>query len=217
MEQMSDMEPPMNRWLLRAREIQALTQAGLVSTQDDYDRERYRQLDALAAQVLAQHGSLDPSDSGARLAPRVSLATPKLGVRGAIFRDDRMLLVRERADHHRWTLPGGWVDVNETPASAVAREVREEAGLHVRAYKLAAVWDRARHPHGATETFHVWRLFFLCEITGGELRCGPETSEAGFFAEHELPQDLSTRRVLLPQLRRMFTHLRQPALPTDLD
>jgi ADP-ribose pyrophosphatase YjhB (NUDIX family) len=107
--------------------------------------------------------------------------------------------------------------VNESPAEAVAREVREEAGLEVRAYKLATVWDRARHPHGVVQPFHVWRLFFLCEIIGGEPKPGPETSEVAFFAEHELPTDLSIRRVLSPQLKRMFDHRRQPDLPTEFD
>jgi hypothetical protein len=67
------------------------------------------------------------------------------------------------------------------------------------ASKLAAVWDRARHPRGVVQPFQVWRLFFRCEIIGGEPQCGPKTSEVAFFAEHELPCDLSTRRVLLPQ------------------
>ena len=42
------------------------------------------------------------------------------------------------------------------------------------------------------------------EITGGEARSGPDTREAGFFAEEELPAELSTRRVLLSQLNHMF-------------
>jgi len=138
-------------------------------------------------------------------------------VRGAVLRYDRLLLLREVEDEHRWTLPGGWADVNESPAEAVAREVREEAGIEVRPYKLAAVWDRARHSHGAPQPFTVWRLFFLCEITGGEPRTGPETSEVAFFAEHELPSELSTRRVLHAHLRRMFEHMRQPGLPTEFD
>ena len=95
--------------------------------------------------------------------------------------------------------------------------MHEEAGLEVRAFKLGAVLDRSRHPHGPVYPFHVWRLFFLCEITGGEIRTGPETSEVAFFAEHELSAELSTRRVLLPQLKRMFEHARQPDLPTEFD
>ncbi len=144
-------------------------------------------------------------------------ATPKLGVRGAVFRDARILLVRETADQHRWTLPengrcrrsprrggcpgvhrGGWDRGSRLTSSPLCR-------------------DRARHPHGVVEPFHVWRLFFLCEYIGGDLQTGPETSEVALFAEHELPTELSTRRVLLPQLQRMFEHMRRPELPTEFD
>jgi ADP-ribose pyrophosphatase YjhB (NUDIX family) len=204
-------------WLLWAREMQALAQTGLAFSHDQYDRERYQQLRALAARIMAEHSEMAIPDIEAMFTQQSGYATPKVGVRGAVFHDDRILLVRETADEHRWSLPGGWADVNESPAEAVAREVREEAGLHVRPFKLAAVWDRARHPHGVAQPFHIWRLFFLCEITGGELQTGPETSELAFFAEHELPADLSTRRVLLPQLKRMFEHMRRPDLPTDFD
>jgi ADP-ribose pyrophosphatase YjhB (NUDIX family) len=209
--------PSKPNWLLWARELQALAQTGLAFARDEHDCERYQRLRTLAAQIMAQHTGLEVRDIEVMFTQQCGYATPKLGVRGALFREDRVLLIRETADEHRWTLPGGWADVNESPAEAVAREVREESGLEVRAYKLAAVWDRARHPHGVIEPFHVWRLFFICEITGGEMRIGPETSEVAFFAENELPAELSTRRVLRPQLRRMFEHKRQPDLPTELD
>jgi ADP-ribose pyrophosphatase YjhB (NUDIX family) len=204
-------------WLVWAREIQALAQTGLAFTRDQYDRDRYQQLQALAARIMAEHSGLDVRDLERLFGQQTGYATPKCGVRGAVFRDDKILLVRETADEHRWSLPGGWADVNEAPAESVAREVREEAGLEVRAYKLAAVWDRTRHPHTRSHPFQVWRLFFLCEITGGELQTGPETSEVAFFAEHELPADLSTSRILLPQIRRMFEHRREPSLATDFD
>ena len=209
--------PTEPRWLLWAREMQALAQTGLAFTHDQYDRERYLRLRALAAQIMAEHTGTAMPDIEMMFTLQSGYATPKLGVRGAVFRDDRILLVRETADEHRWTLPGGWADVNESPAEAVAREVREEAGLAVRPYKLAAVWDRARHPHDVVYPFHVWRLFFLCEIIGGEVQTGPETSEVAFFAEHALPGELSTRRVLLPQIQRMFDHMRRPELPTEFD
>jgi len=80
---------------------------------------------------------------------------------------------------------------------------------------VAAVWDRAWHPHRVVQPSHVWRPFFLCAITGGERRTKPETSEVAFFGEHELPAELSIRRGLLPQIQRMFDHLRRPELPTD--
>jgi ADP-ribose pyrophosphatase YjhB (NUDIX family) len=205
------------RWLLWAREMQALAQTGLALTRDPYDRERYQRLRGLAARIMTEHRGQDVQPIEALFAGDIGYATPKLDVRGAVFRDSRLLLVRETADGDRWTLPGGWADVNESPFESVVKEVREESGFDVRVAKLAAVWDRARHPHVPSYTFHIWKLFFVCEIIGGEARGGLETSAVEFFAEDELPGGLSISRVLLPQLRRMFEHMRRPELPTDFD
>jgi hypothetical protein len=81
----------------------------------------------------------------------------------------------------------------------------------------AAVWGPDTASAWGDAAFHVWRLFFLCEITGGEPEAGPETSEVARFGEHELPSELSTRWALLAQIRRMSEHLRQPDLPTDFN
>ena len=209
--------PSEPRWLLWVRELQALAQTGLAFTRDQYDRERYHRLRAVAAQIMAQHTGLAARDIDMMFTQQTGYATPKVDVRGAVFRDGQILLVRETADGNRWTLPGGWADVNESPAEAVVKEVREEAGLEVRASKLSAVWDRSRHAHKPIYPFHIWKLFFLCEVIGGEAKNGPETNEVAFFAEHDLPIDLSTSRVLPLQLKRMFEHMRQPNLPTDFD
>ena len=204
-------------WLVWAREMQALAQTGLAFTRDPYDRARYEQLRGLAARIMSEYTGADARRIERLFIEEAGYATPKLDVRGAVFRKGRLLLVREAADADRWTLPGGWADVNESPAESVVKEVREESGFDVRVVKLAAVWDRARHPHTPPYAFHIWKLFFVCEITGGAARAGPETSGVAFFAEDELPYDLSVSRVLLPQLRRMFEHIRRPDLPTEFD
>ena len=204
-------------WPLWAREMQALARTGLAFTRDPYDRERYQRLRGLAARIMTEHTGQDAQRTQAIVGGGTRYTTPKLDVRGAVFRDGRLLLVRETADGDRWTLPGGWADVNESPTEFVVKEVREESGFDVRVAKLAAVWDRARHPHVPPYPFHIWKLFFVCEITGGEARGGLETSAVEFFAEDELPRDLSISRVLLPQLQRMFEHMRRPELPTDFD
>ena len=205
------------RWLVWAREVQAIAQIGLTFSRDPYDRERYERLRAIAAEIVAEHVGLDAGHLESLFAAETGYATPKVDVRGAVFRDGRILLVREAADGGRWTLPGGWADVNESPAECVVREVREESGFDVRVGKLAAVWDRARHAHLPHYVFHIWKLFFVCEIVGGEARTGTETSEVAFFAEQDVPGDLSVSRVLDWQLHRMFEHAREPALPTEFD
>jgi ADP-ribose pyrophosphatase YjhB (NUDIX family) len=125
-------------------------------------------------------------------------------------------MVRELADGGRWTLPGGWADVNLTPAENVVKEVREESGFDVRVRKLAAVWDRTRQGH-ANAVFSCCKLFYICDIVGGMAATGPETSEVGWFPEGEFPDDLSLGRVLPHQLRRMFVHSREPLLSTEFD
>jgi len=203
-------------WLTWAREMQAIAQTGLEFTTNPYDRERYQALRALAARAMAAHGGGDPVLIEALFAGEQGYATPKIDVRGAAFRDGRILLVRERADEGRWTLPGGWADVNLTGAENVAKEVIEESGFIVHVTKLAAVWDRSRHGH-TPKPFYAYKLFFICDITGGAPATSLETSEVGFFGSDEIPEDLSHDRVRPAQIRRMFEHFRHPGLPTDFD
>jgi ADP-ribose pyrophosphatase YjhB (NUDIX family) len=207
------MEP---KWLVWAREIQATAQTGLAFTNDVYDRQRYERLRQLAAEIMAESSGADSETVEALFAEQSGYATPKVDVRGAVFQDGRVLLVQERADPGRWALPGGWADVNRSPSECVIAEVREEAGLEVRAIKLAAVYDRARHPHVPPKPFHTYKMFFICEIVGGEPSPGLETADVAFFDVDELPP-LSAGRVLAPQIRRMLDHARSPGLPTDFD
>lgn len=202
-------------WLVWARALQAVAQTGLHYTKDRFDAERYEQVRAIAAAMMAA-GSGEPAPRIADLFQlETGYATPKVAVRGAAFRDDRILLVRETTDD-RWSLPGGWVDVNQAPAEAIEREIREESGFIARPLKLAAVWDRRLHGHTPARIHSVHMLYFICELTGGAARPSNETSAVDFFAEDALPE-LSTARVTAAQIRRMFEHRRRPELPTDFD
>jgi ADP-ribose pyrophosphatase YjhB (NUDIX family) len=145
----------------------------------------------------------------------VGYATPKVDVRGVVFQDGQILLVKERAEG-LWSLPGGWADVNESPAEAVVREVSEESGYHTRAERVLAIWDRAKHRHIPPHPYSTYKIFILCELIGGEAAASQETEEAGFFPENGLP-DLSMSRVTAGQIARLFEHHRRPDMPTDFD
>ncbi len=204
-------------WLVWARELAALAQSGLAFSPNHYDRERYETLRDLAARIMAAHTATDAARIEALFAAEQGYATPKIDVRGAAFdTQGRILMVREVADSGRWTLPGGWADVNLSPAENVGKEMHEESGFTVRVDKLAAVWDRSRQGN-FPGVFSCAKFFFLCTITGGAARTSSETSEVGFFAEDSLPADLSTARVLPRQVRRMFAHRREPGLPTEFE
>jgi ADP-ribose pyrophosphatase YjhB (NUDIX family) len=143
--------------------------------------------------------------------------TPKVDVRGVVFRDGRILLVREVADG-RWTLPGGWADVGESAAEAVVREVQEESGYATRADRLIGVYNLDRLRDGRPLRPNVYKLFIRCELERERASpiVGAETNEAAFFAEDDLPE-LSVPRVSRDQLERVFAHERDPRLPPDVD
>ena len=195
------MEPA---WLVWARELQAIAQIGLTFTTGTYDRERYTAIRSLAARIMVTHSDANFVRVEGLFAEHAGYATPKVDVRGAVIEDGRILLAREIEDAGRWTMPGGWADVNQSPSESVIREMREESGLEVRVRKLAAVYDRARQGHTPPHPFHVYKLFFICDVVGGAPKAGLETSEVAFFGENEIPEDLSVARVLPHQIARMF-------------
>jgi ADP-ribose pyrophosphatase YjhB (NUDIX family) len=141
-------------------------------------------------------------------------ATAKVDVRGAVVRDQRLLLVRERSDG-RWSMPGGWADVGEVPSEMVAREVREESGFDVVAERVVGVYD-ANRDGDPLEFYHAYKIVFLCRIVGGEARASDETSEVGFFELDALP-DLSTARTNERHVADLRIHLADPTTPAMFD
>lgn len=202
-------------WLTIARELQAIAQTGLTFTQDRFDRLRYERLRELAAQILANGSNGNSEQVLELLRGETGYATPKIDVRGAAFVDGRVLLVRELSDG-LWTLPGGWADVNQSAAECVTREIFEESGFEARALKLAAVHDYRKAGHPQRALHYVYKMYFICEITGGLATPSNETSEVAFFARDALPP-LSLGRTLPAQIERMFEHAARPELPTDFD
>jgi len=197
----------MEPWIDWVRRLQAVSETGLAYATDPYDVKRYEEVARLAAEVAGQGSGLDTHGLGH--------PTPKVDVRGALVRDEKVLLVREVADGG-WTLPGGWADIGEPPSASAEREFLEEAGIPVRATKLIAVHDRDRHnfpPHA----HHIFKLFFLCEETG-EAHGEPdhEVDAVGWFGLADLPP-LSTGRTTREQVELALAHAARPDLPTDFD
>lgn len=204
-----------DRSLAIARRLHALARTGLHFCREQYDRERYEEIEALAVELLAGDDPAERHRLAVLWATDDGYVTPKMDVRAATFDErGRVLLVRERLDG-RWTLPGGWADVNESPTQAVEKEIEQESGYRARAVKLAALYDRSRHGHGPT-LFHSWKAFFLCEIESGEARTSYETDGVDWFDLDGLPE-MSLGRSTPEQVRRMHEHWLARELPTDFD
>lgn len=203
------------QWLLWARELQGIAQTGLAFTQDPYDQERYRRLRAIAAEMFSQASGVEVARIESLFSRETGYATPKVDVRGAVFRERRILLVQEASDGG-WTLPGGWADVNQSARESVEREIREESGFEARALKLAAVCDYRRQGHRHVGPYSIYKMFFVCELTGGVARTSIETSGVDFFDPDKLPP-LSVGRTNARQIALMFAHRHNPDLPAEFD
>ena len=203
-------------WIEWAKELQAISQTGLHYTTGEFDQQRYQRIGEISAEILSTHSNISINQYLEFNAAEFGYATPKVDVRGVVFKNSKILLVREIADHGRWTLPGGWADVNETPGESVVREVFEESGFETKVIKLLAVYDREKQRHQPAYPYHVYKLFFHCEIIGGAASISNETSEVAFFEEQEIPE-LSESRVTTKQIARFFEYYRNPDLSTDFD
>jgi ADP-ribose pyrophosphatase YjhB (NUDIX family) len=205
-----------DRWLQKAKRLQGLASTALHFTRDPFDRERFLEIATIANEMLADLGNVPIS----RIEGLVSdfargYATPKVDVRGAVFRQDRILLVQERSDQ-RWTLPGGFADIGFSAAENVVREIHEEAGLYVAAHRLFSIRHKAKQPY-EPDARDFYKLFFLCEnLDNGEPSVGSETSAAEFFGLDALPS-LSTGRVLESDIAAAFAANSDPERPVLFD
>ena len=197
-----------------AREIQALAQTGHHYAQDEYQRDRYRRLTEIAAEMMSDPTDMDAPTLIETFNAQIGYATPKVDVRAAVFRDSRLLLVRERNDGG-WTMPGGWADVGDVPSEAAERETWEESGFRVKTRRLIGIYDANRtHP---LEVFHAFKIIFLCDILDGEARPSVETSEVAFFGLDEIPDTFSGERTTSRHIRDVFAVWRNPESPTVFD
>jgi ADP-ribose pyrophosphatase YjhB (NUDIX family) len=204
-----------NNLLRWAQQIQALAQSGMAYTSNVFDNQRYNEFKQIAAEMMSAATGAELDEVKAVFDVQSGYATPKIDVRGVVFKGKKILLVRELMDGGRWTLPGGWVHINEPLSKAVEREVREEAGMIVKARKLAAVFDRNQHGH-PPYPYHTYKLFVICDLIAEATPDPEETADPTFFTADALPE-LSRARVTEEELTRLFAHLDDPDLPTEFD
>ncbi|WP_342568147.1 NUDIX hydrolase [Psychrobacillus sp. FSL K6-4046] len=202
------------KWLEWAKRIQALSQSGLAFSKDIYDIERYEELRAISVEILAEHTGLEFQKVSDLFATDKGYQTPKVDVRGVVFKDNQILMVRESLDN-KWSLPGGFCDIGLSAAENIVKEIKEESGYEVRPVKLLALMDKDKHPH-PPEAYHYYKIFIRCEITGGAPASGVETNHVQFFSPTNLPT-LSTNRNTESQIKTMFEFLINPDKETIFD
>ena len=172
------------KWLQWAIELQSLAQAGLTYGKDAFDRERYERIREISAEILSDMSDVPVAVVKDLFCNETGYQTPKLDTRAAIFHSGKILLVRE--NNGKWSLPGGWCDVNISVGENTVKEVKEEAGLDVKPVSVIAVQDRAKH-NQPMYAYGICKVFMLCSLIGGSFRENIETTGFDYFVENELP------------------------------
>ncbi|MEO1011366.1 MAG: NUDIX hydrolase [Bacteroidota bacterium] len=184
------------------KRIRALADAGLVYSENEYDLERYTELREISLKLLGAMTNSPLEVLKDFFMPVEDYPTPKVDVRGVILNQQgQILLVRESEDG-KWTLPGGWADVGHTPSECIVKEIAEETGLEAEVVRLLAVYDKKCHPH-PPQPFYIYKLNFLCTITGGELNPSFDIKDVAYFPMDKLPE-LSKDRMLKSQLEHLY-------------
>ena len=203
-----------SRWLEWAQEIQALSQTGLYYSSNEFEIKRLERLREISAEIIGEHTSIDYERVVEIFEDQSGYTTPRVDVRGAVFQEEKLLMVREILDGG-WTMPGGWADVTNRPSEAVEREVMEESGFIVKARKIIGIYDGNRIE--PLHLFHAYKIVFFCEIVGGEAHTSDETSEVGFFGYDEIPQPFSGERTKQRHIEDAFIHLGNRDAPVCFD
>ena len=192
--------PQNKQWLNWVVELQSLAQAGLTYGKDPYDKERYQRVREIAAEMMGRLSDLPTETVKDLFCNETGYQTPKIDTRAAIFEGEKILLVQEKDG--RWSLPGGWCDVNVSVGENTVKEVKEEAGLDVRPQRIIAVQDRNKH-NQPPYAYGVCKIFFLCTLLGGQFEENIETIGFDYFSEDALPL-LAVEKNTEEQIRMCF-------------
>jgi ADP-ribose pyrophosphatase YjhB (NUDIX family) len=209
---MTEAEAP--EWLQWARELHQIGQTGLYYTQNEFDRQRFSRLMAMSAEMIDHQTGLGVEQVQAALSAQPGYVTPKVDVRGAIFKEDQLLMVQEVTDGC-WSMPGGWADVNFPPSAMVEREVWEETGLRVKANRLVGIYE-ANHDREPIQVFHSYKVVFLCETISGDLTTSFETPNVGFFPLNKIPE-LSIYRTNMRIIQDAYSRHLDSTIPATFD
>ena len=190
-----------DKWLDWAMKIQSIAQAGLTYGKDPFDIERYEQLRSIAAEMLAERTDMPVGKVRDIFCNEEGYQTPKVDTRAAIFKDGKILLVHE--NNGTWPLPGGWCDVDQSVASNVIKEAKEEAGLTISAERLIAVQDWRRH-NVRNYIYGVVKIFVLCKAIQGSFVENIETTGIQYFGREELPEQLASEKTSKEQILMCF-------------
>ena len=203
-----------NKWLQWATELQSIAQSGLAFCENDYDRDRYERIRDITVDILHEYTGIEHKKVRDLFASEEGYQTPKVDIRAVVFRDEKILLIKEKVDG-AWAMPGGWADVNTSVSESAIRECMEEAGAVVKPKRIIAIHQASKH-NNPLYPFTIYKIFVECELIDYNFKDNTETLDSGFFAIDSIPV-LSTDRTSKSQIEICFEAKKHKLFETLFD
>ncbi|SJZ69386.1 NUDIX hydrolase [Garciella nitratireducens] len=179
------------KWLEHAKKLQSIAQAGLEYSKDKYDRERFEEIRDISIEIMSHYTEMESEKIRDLFASETGYQTPKIDVRAAVFKQNKILLVKEKIDG-LWSLPGGWADIEFSLKENIMKECIEEAGAQVHPKKLIAILD-GKNMLSQPYPYSIYKIFVECDYIQSVFQENIETSAAEFFTLENLPPLSLTR------------------------
>ena len=187
------------------KKLKAIADVGLLYSNNEYDKERYSALQNISFKLLNIVSGKSVESLKESFPLVKDYPTPKVDIRGLLLSPDKkILLIKESADG-KWSLPGGWADIGETPKEVIIKEFKEETGLDVIPKALLAVFDKRMHEH-PPQPFYAYKIVFYCEAITTHINKGFDVLDAAYFDVEHLPE-LSEDRILKSQVELLYKKL----------
>lgn len=144
-------------------------------------------------------------------APKANRIVPAASA--IVVNEEGKILLHQRSDNNLWGLPGGGLEIGESIAETIIREVKEETGLDVVPEYLIGVYSNPKHVIAFSdgEVRQQFSLCFACKIVGGELRMSDESLAIGFFSLDEIAH-LTMHRSSHLRIQHYLEHRSQPVI-----
>ena len=165
------------------KKVNAISHTGVTFSKCSYALDNYHELLELSSTML--HEYINSEVQPYNIYQDTYYPTPQPCVRVVIINDDQLLMAQDMDTPDKWTLPGGWCDIDLSPVETAIKEVKEETGYDIRVTRLLALIDRNKYTQ--SEIYNVYSIVFVGEIIGGENKPNFEVNEVKFFNLDDLP------------------------------
>ncbi len=186
-----------------ADELRQIADMGSTYSKDSYDLERFKRTRELSARLVALVEQRAPDVVLEEYTDRFDHLSPLVGGDALVLHDGKILLVQRR-DDGLWAMPGGLVEVGETVADAVTRELWEETGVRAKPARWLGAWDSRRvGTRSRMQLIHM--VLLMGEIdTAGLVAETNETAAVAFHDTGCLPPLSRGHAVIVPQVLQML-------------